>query len=188
MEHAIRWKIKVELENKDPGLYQRFKDRLDSIITTYQGNWAQMIKELDTLKQAVDAGHPVDPRLTSLQAPFYEWIKQCIIQSPQADLANMVAEEHTPYNSSDANDASENDDAIITETKIICGYIKEVISVANFWEKDDEISALSGKIASRLRLGPLRNLIPEKNELTAQIISICKSNYTELVRRRDDLA
>ena len=63
-----------------------------------------------------------------------------------------------------------------------------MINIANFWEKNDEISALSGKIASRLRLGPLRNLIQDKNELTAQIISICKSNYAELVRRRDDLA
>ena len=32
MEHAIRWQIKVELENKDPGLYQRFKDRLDKLL------------------------------------------------------------------------------------------------------------------------------------------------------------
>ena len=166
MEHAIRWQIKVELENKDPGLYQRFKDRLDGIITAYQGNWTQMIKELEALKQAVAAGRPVDPRLTTLQAPFYEWIKHCI-----------------PHELS-----PENDELVIGETKAICGFIKEVIGIANFWEKNDEISALSGKIASRLRLGALRNLVADKNELTAQIISICKSNYAELVRRRDDLA
>jgi len=166
MEHAIRWQIKVDLEEKDPGLYQRFKDRLDGIINTYQDNWAQMLKELEALKNAIASGRPADPRFTGLQAPFYEWIKRSIPQELSA----------------------ENDDRIVAETKVICGYIKEVIGISNFWEKNNEISSLSGKIASRLRLGSLRELIPDKNELTAQLISICKSNYSELVRRQDDLA
>jgi hypothetical protein len=65
-----------------------------------------------------------------------------------------------------------------------------VIGITNFWEKRDEISALSDKIGSLLRLGKLRKLIPDqnKNELRDQIMSICKSNYAELVRSKNDLA
>ena len=57
-----------------------------------------------------------------------------------------------------------------------------------FWEKNDEIKALTDQIASRLRLGPLRTMLSNTNEVTAQIMSICKSNYTELIRGIDDLA
>ena len=166
MEHAIRWQIKVELENKDPGLYQRFKDRLDGIISNYQGNWAQMIKELTELKNAIAAGHPTDPRFTSAQIPFYEWIKHCIPR----DIS------------------PEEDDTLANETKVVCEYVKNVIQIANFWEKNDEIKALTDQIASRLRLGPLRTMLSNTNEVTAQIMSICKSNYTELLRGIDDLA
>jgi len=166
MEHAIRWQIKVNLENKDPGLYQKFKDRLDGIISTYQGNWEEMIKELEKLKQDIEAGRPTDPRFTTLQAPFYEWIKHCVVTKV----------------------TSETDEIIVRETKQICGFIKDVITIANFWEKNDEVKSLSDKIASRLRLGGLRKLVENKDELAAQIMSICKSNHSELVRRYNDLA
>ena len=166
MEHAIRWQIKVNLENKDPGLYQQFKDRLDSIISTYQGNWVQMIKELEELKKAIEIGRPSDPRFTTLQAPFYEWIKHCA----SIEITQEI------------------DALIVAEAKKICEFIKEVIGIANFWEKNDEVKALSDRIASRLRMGGLRTVIDNKDELTAQIMSICKSNYTELLRKIDDLA
>ena len=78
--------------------------------------------------------------------------------------------------------------ASLEEAKKICEFIKEVIGIANFWEKNDEVKALSDRIASRLRMGGLRTVIDNKDELTAQIMSICKSNYTELLRKIDDLA
>ena len=166
MEHTIRWQIKVDLEDKDPAMYERFKDRLDGIINLYQGNWAQMIKELEQLKQEIAAGRPVDPRFKPVQAPFYEWIKRCVSKDISA----------------------EDDEIVVTETKTICGFIRDKIGIANFWEKSNEISALAGQIGSRLRLGGLRNLIQNKPELCDQIMSICKSNYAELVRSKDDLA
>ena len=177
MEHAIRWQIKVDLEDKDPGLYQRFKDRLDGIINTYQGNWAQMIKELEQLKEEIAAGRPVDSRFKPVQAPFYEWIKRCVERDISADDGPKEL-------------SAEDDEKVVAETKSICGYIKDVIGIANFWEKRNEISALSDRIGSLLRLGKLRKLIPDQNkgELRDQIMSICKSNYAELVRSKDDLA
>ena len=45
MEHAIRWHIKVNLD-KDPTLYNRFKDRLETILNAYKENWEEIVKEL----------------------------------------------------------------------------------------------------------------------------------------------
>jgi len=71
MEHAIRHHIKVNLENKDPALYSRFKDRLESIIQRYQGNWDQMLVELKELQKNISEGRTRDSRFKGIQMPFY---------------------------------------------------------------------------------------------------------------------
>ena len=166
MEHAIRWQINVDLEDKDPAQYQRFKDRLDGIIQLYQGNWEQMIKELTKLKSEIAQGRTADPRFTTLQAPFFELIR------------NKISAEITP----------DLDEKIVAETKTICSYVKAVIVIGNFWEKADEIKKLSDRIASRFRLGTLRQEIKDVTDLTGQIMKMVKANYVEILRRINDLA
>ena len=166
MEHAIRWQIKVDLEDNDPAQYQRFKDRLDGIIQLYQGNWEQMIKELTKLKSEIAQGRTADPRFTTLQAPFFELIR------------NKISAEITP----------DLDEKIVAETKTICSYVKAVIVIGNFWEKADEIKKLSDRIASRFRLGTLRQEIKDVTDLTGQIMKMVKANYVEILRRINDLA
>jgi type I restriction enzyme R subunit len=55
MEHAIRWHIKVNLD-KDPTLYSRFKDRLETILNAYKENWEDIVKQLGELRDEMSAG------------------------------------------------------------------------------------------------------------------------------------
>lgn len=89
MEHAIRHHIKVNLENKDPALYSRFKDRLESIIQRYQGNWDQMLVELKELQKLIAEGRKGDARFKSIQMPFYESLKMTLSNELSEDVDTL---------------------------------------------------------------------------------------------------
>jgi len=169
MEHAIRHQIKVNLENNDPVLYQRFKDRLDNVINTYQGNWDQMLKELNEIQSEVQKGRQLDYRFTKtpIQLPFYDLIKS-VFGAKDLDR--------------------ETDDKLVNETKLICKYIKGGIIIANFWEKPDEIQKVSDKISSRLRMGGIAQLKDKNIELTSKIMMLVKSNYAEILHHIHEMA
>jgi type I restriction enzyme R subunit len=167
MEHTIRWQIKVKLQDKDPGLYQRFKDRLDSIISTYQGNWEQMIKELEQLKGDLDKGREKDERFASkeMQRPFYDCLK-------------MLADK----------ELSQDEDAkVVRATKSMCSEIRASLVVANFWEKPSEVKKLRDKIAFGVRLG-LRGIVVDDHNAAEKVMNICKCSYGEILRRINEMA
>ena len=164
MEHTIRWQIKENLE-KDPGLYERFKDRLDAIITKYGGNWEQMIKEFEALKAEIDKGRVRDVRFKPIQTPFYDCLKTM--------CTGEVSDEM--------------DGKLVRETKNICSSIKSAIVISHFWEKPTEVQKLHDQIAPRIRLG-LRGVVDDSEEATRRIMNICKCNYGGILRKLDDLA
>lgn len=168
MEHAIRHQIKISFENNDPGLYQRFKDRLDGIITMYQGNWDQMLKELDDLHADVFKGRPADYRFNNatVQLPFYDLIKTVFNQDTLA---------------------TELDNKLVNETRLICKYIKSGIVISNFWEKPDEIKKVADKIASRFRMGGVPELRDNHRDLADKLMLLAKNNYNEILRRINEM-
>ena len=164
MEHAIRWQIKENLD-RDPGFYERFKDRLEAIITRYGGNWEQMVKEFEQLKGEMDRGRPHDDRFKPIQATFYDCLK--------AEVGRDVTKDE--------------DEKIVRETKNVCSAVKTSIVVSNFWVKPLEVQKLHDQIAMRLRLG-LRGILADSDAATRRIMTLCKSNYGNLLRKLDDLA
>ena len=167
MEHAIRYHIKVTLENKDPGLYSRFKDRLESIIQNYQGNWEQMLVELEELKKDISKGRAEDPRFTHIQLPFYDLLKLNIPSEVSPDM----------------------EDKLVKTTKDVCADIAESLSIAYFWEKSNEIEELKGKIHERLRLGSQIPVLKENYaNIADKIILLAKNNYSEILRYKNEMA
>jgi type I restriction enzyme R subunit len=159
MEHAIRQQIKVKLENNDPALYRHFKDRLDNILNTYQGNWDMMIVELEELRKEAIRGRKVDYRIPRIQAPFM-------------DLILEVLEEET---------TEELEQKIIDLTGFIFRYIKEALQIANFWEKNDEKKKLAGQIEQRIRLCGIASLKSKNKDLATQMMLLAKNNYSEIL-------
>jgi type I restriction enzyme R subunit len=92
MEHAIRQQIKVNLENNDPALYRHFKDRLDNILTTYQGNWDMMIVELEELRKEAVIGRKANYKISIVQAPFMDIMTEVIEEEMTAELELKIIE------------------------------------------------------------------------------------------------
>jgi type I restriction enzyme R subunit len=159
MEHAIRQQIKVKLENNDPALYRHFKDRLDNILNTYQGNWDMMIVELEELRKEATRGRIVDYRIPRIQAPFMDL------------MTEVLEEEKTP----------ELEQKIIDLTGFIFRYIKEGLQIANFWEKNDEKKKLAGQIEQRIRLCGIASLKSKNKDLATQMMMLAKNNYSEIL-------
>jgi len=159
MEHAIRQQIKVKLENSDPALYHRFKDRMENILQTYQGNWDMMIKELEELRGEISAGRKEFDKVPKIQAPFM-------------DLISLAIEDEI---------TEEIEAKVIELTKFIYKYIREGIEIANFWEKNDEKKKVSGKIEQRIRHCGIVNLIKKDKELAVQMMMLAKDNYSEIL-------
>ena len=166
MEHAIRHHIKVNLENKDPALYSRFKDRLESIIQRYQGNWDQMLVELKELQKLIAEGRKGDARFNSIQMPFYESLKMAL-----------------------SNELSEDVDAkLVQVTKAICRDIANDMSIAYFWNKPDEVEALKGKLVGHLRFSGIPELKENYQEISNKIMMLAKYNYSEVLKYKDEMA
>ena len=76
MEHQIRDRIIIKLgEGRNTALYQKFKDRMENILTTYAGNWSEMISELERLRQ--ELANPKPAVVSEEKEPFYDKLCQC---------------------------------------------------------------------------------------------------------------
>ena len=160
MEHAIRQQIKVKLENSDPALYHRFKDRMENILHTYQGNWDMMIKELEELRGEITAGRKEYDKVPKIQAPFMDLISIAI----EGDITE------------------ETESKVIVLTGFIYKFIKEGIEIANFWEKNDEKKKVVGKIEQRIRHCGIPGISSKDKELSSQMMMLAKNNYSEILK------
>jgi len=160
MEHAIRQQIKVKLENSDPALYHRFKDRIENILHSYQGNWDMMIKELEELRNEISAGRKEYDKVPKIQAPFM-------------DLISIAVEDEM---------TEEIETKVIDLTKFIYKYIKEGIEIANFWEKNDEKKKVLGKIEQRIRHCGIPGISSKDKDLSLQMMMLAKNNYSEILK------
>lgn len=159
MEHAIRQQIKVKLENNDPALYRHFKDRLDNILNTYQGNWDLMIVELEELRKEASIGRKANYKIDNIQAPFMDLMMEVFKEEITKELEQQV----------------------IDLTGLVFKNIKDGLLIANFWEKNDEKKIVVGKIEQRIRLCGIPGLKSKNKELAAQMMMLAKNNYYEIL-------
>lgn len=162
MEYALRYHIKVTLGTKDPGLYQKFNTRIDSILKTYKDNWDAQIAEFENLKKEFESGEKNDSRFVSVQPAFQNILTSFV---PQAEknieldnkLANLVKEKIWPK---------------------VCIYIK----IDYLWKKPAETQKLQDAMAKELRLSGIKELQDQNKEIALQFLNLCKSNYNELLK------
>lgn len=162
MEHNLRYQIKVDLENKDPAMYVRFKDKIDSIIANYDGNWDLMIKEFEKLKEELSNKEQKDERFTSMQLRFYEAIKM--------------------------NLATFDDDKLGVAALRICHLIKDNVVITNFWEKNDEQTNLRDGIAQICRFSGIPELKEKNQQIASSMMELAKYNYKEIIKNPDEMA
>jgi len=149
MEHAIRWHIKVNLD-KDPTLYNRFKDRLETILSAYKENWEEIVKHLGDLKEEMRVER-------KKEEPFY-------------DLIN------TFLKSTDENELEQT--RIITDNVLFI--LKDSALLNNFWSKPTAIRNMEGLIDEELFYCKIESIKQNAVELRTELMKLAKNRANEL--------
>jgi len=158
MEHQIRDRIIIKLgEGRNTALYQKFKDRMDNILTTYSGNWAEMISELERLRR--ELANPKPAVVSEEKEPFYDKLCQC------AGL-----------------DFEEKHDNILAVTDKVVALILEAMAIPNIWTKPTNVNDLRGKIGTTLRFSKIPALKENSESIVTELIKLAKSNESVLRR------
>jgi len=158
MEHQMRERIIIKLgEGRNTALYQKFKDRMDNILTIYAGNWAEMIRELERLRQ--EMSHPRAAVVSEEKEPFYDKLCQCI-----------------------GLDFEEKHENVIAITDKILSLILEAMTIPNIWAKPTNVNELRGKIGTTLRFSGISELKQNSESIVTELIKLAKSNESILRR------
>jgi type I restriction enzyme R subunit len=156
MEHQIRERIIIKLgEGKNTALYQKFKDRMDNILTVYAGNWEEMISELERLRQ--EMANPRPAVVSEEKEPFYDKLCQC------AGL-----------------DFEERHEKIIGITDKVMDMIFEAMSIPNIWTKPTNVEKLRGDMGTVLRFSGIPELKQNSESVVTELIKLAKSNESVL--------
>lgn len=154
MEHAIRKHCKVNADD-DPVFYKKMSEKLDEVIKKHSGNWEKMILELSALRQEIDKGRGPNAQISD---PFFDLI------------VSIAFSDGEPVQPLDKVKACV--DAIMEE-------LGENISSLDFWERDDLVSELRGRIKKRFILSKVPQLKEAHEKLTIEVVA--------LARRREQL-
>ncbi len=165
MEHALRGHIKVNLQNSDPALYQKIKDRIDALIKKYQNNWDQLVVELEELRKEAAAGRSE----TELKVPIY--------QAPFFELICMACE-------NDEQNSKESE-LILLSNEVMTSIFDSIV-ISGFWNKPDETLLLKGKIEQKIRFSGIPSIETKDKEITTDILNLTKNNHFEILRSLDE--
>ena len=156
MEHQIRDRIIIKLgEGKNTALYQRFKDRMDNILTIYSGNWDAMIVELEKLRN--EMAHPKPSVVTEEKEAFYDKLCQC---------ANL--------------DFEERHEKMIVITDKVISLILKAMTIPNVWTKPTNVTQLRGDLGTILRFSGIPELKQNSDSIVTELIKLAKSNESVL--------
>lgn len=147
MEHAIRWHIKVNLE-KDPTLYSRFKDRLETILNSYRKNWEEIVKQLEGLREEMRVER-------KKEEPFFDLINSFLIETN---------EEKIKYS------------AVLTEK--VLSVISDAVQIRNFWSKKSELRNAEGMIEEEIRFSGIPELNLRAEELAMELMKLAKNRMS----------
>ncbi|MEA3443412.1 MAG: DUF3387 domain-containing protein, partial [Bacteroidota bacterium] len=157
MEHAIRWHIKVNLD-KDPTLYNRFKDRLESILSAYKENWETIVDELSKLREEMAEGRQEETEgISVVEAPFFDLLKNSIEDDREEEINKTKELIH-----------------------IIMPILFETAEINNFWTKAAERKRVEGMIEDEIHYSGVEELAGKAAELTTEIMKLAKNRETDL--------
>ena len=158
MEHAIRWHIKVNLE-KDPALYSRFKDRLETILNAYKENWEEIVRLLGELRDEMAEGRkPETDGISIIEAPFYDFLKSGLVNETENEI-NKTKE--------------------LTHNLFVI--LKETAAINNFWsDRAAERRRLEGLIEDEIRYSRIVGLSENATELATELMKLARNRETDL--------
>lgn len=154
MEHAIRKHCKINADD-DPVFHKKMSEKLDEIIKKHSGNWEKMILELSALRDEIDAGRGPNAKIAD---PFFDLIVS--IAFPDSEAVKPL-------------------DKVKACVDSIMEELGENISSLDFWEREDLVSELRGRIKRRFILSKVPQLKDSREKLAVEVVA--------LARRREQL-
>lgn len=158
MEHAIRWHIKVNLD-KDPTLYGRIKDRLESILNAYKENWETIVTELHKLRsEMADGRQETIEGISVTEAPFYE-LMEFYLQDKNEDKIQSLKE----------------------LIHALLPVLKETAAIRNFWtDKAAEQKRIAGLLEEEISFAGIESISDHAAVLTAELMKLAKNRMRNL--------
>jgi len=158
MEHAIRWHIKVNLD-KDPSLYKRFKDRLETILNAYKENWEEIVKELGKLRDEMAEGRkPETEGISIIEAPFYDLMKINLLGDSPSEINKTKELTHN-----------------------LIAILKETAAINNFWsDRAAERRRIEGLLEDEIRYSGIKGISAKATELTTELMKLAKNREADL--------
>lgn len=163
MEHAIRRHIKVNME-KDPGLYQRFLNRMEQIVERYKENWDLQVQEFTRVREDLDKGRQAEAEESGLneqELPFYDLI-----------LLNA-------FDESQVNEVQKAELKILVRDLI--DLLQDAINKPNFWkDRSAEIRKLEGEVDDLLDFSGMSEVSGMHERLSVEVMSLAEKRHNEL--------
>ncbi len=158
MEHAIRWHIKVNLD-KDPTLYNRFKDRLEMILNAYKENWNEIVKELSKLRDEMAEGRtPETEGISLIEAPFFDLLKSSLTAESEIEINKTKELTHT-----------------------LIQILQETAAIKNFWtDKASERKRIEGLVEDEIYYARIEGVSNKAAELTTELMKLAKNREADL--------
>jgi len=158
MEHAIRWHIKVNLD-KDPTLYSRFKDRLETILNAYKENWEEIVKQLGELRDEMAEGRKEETEgISIIEAPFYDFLKSRLPTESDPEINKTKELTHN-----------------------LIGILKATATINNFWtDRAAGRRRIEGLIEDEIRYSRIEGLSGKATELATELMKLAKNREADL--------
>ena len=162
MEHAIRKHCKVHFD-KDPALYTKLSDKLESLIRQYLDNWDRLYDALFNLRSEAEEGRKDEIEgVSKTAAPFYDLIGQIAFGK------EGIPETH--------------EDQVKNLVNSILDYLQETIDIINFWNNAPEVSKLKGALSDLMLLSGVNEIEDSADRLVTEIAALAKVRHTEIVK------
>jgi type I restriction enzyme R subunit len=158
MEHAIRWHIKVNVDN-DPALYGRFKDRLETILNAYKENWDDIVRELSRLRDEMAEGRkPQIEGISAVEAPFFDLLISLVTVGDEPELNKTKELTHS-----------------------LVEILKETANINNFWtDRAAERRRIEGLLEDEIRYSRIEGVSSKAAELSTELMKLAKNREADL--------
>lgn len=160
MEHAIRKHCKVSAED-DPVFYKSMSEKLDEIIKKHSDNWEQMALKLGALRDEILQGRGPDAKV---EDPFLDLIVSLAFKD--GDMAAHI-------------------DKVKSTIVAIMDDLNEHIGNLDFWEREDLVAELQGKIKKRMILSKVPQLKTQRELLATEIVALARRREKDILGMND---
>ena len=156
MEHAIRKHCKVNAED-DPVFYKNMSEKLDEIIKKHSDNWEQMALKLGALRDDILEGRGPDAKIDD---PFFDLIISLAFK--EGDMAAHI-------------------DKVKLTVSAIMEDLNEHIGNLDFWERDDLVAELQGRVKKRFILSKVPQLKAKRELLATEIVALARRREKDIL-------